>query len=273
MATHSAPFLSLPPDIARYVLVESHERGSSFTAFEPSDLDQLDAIAQTLTFDRGELLGAVAVWLVVEGQTDVVVLRRLFARELHYGGIGVIPLHGTAYSKGILEADALWRYTRVPVAVMFDNVPPEQVFELLKASNDELKVIETADKKQRPPEVGQMARLVRLAREAGRDIHPVPNSGTDMLSLMNEDVLKDITDGKFPGHKKADEQWNRHNKGSRDEFYKTRYGLEKRPDLFGRIADLMAERGDRPPELTAAIDFCTNLGASDVSARRQPHES
>jgi hypothetical protein len=268
MATHSAPFLALPSEIAKYVLVERVGETTAFREFEPSDVEQLDEIAQKLTFDRGELLGTVSVWLVVEGRTDVVVMQRLFARELHRAGIAVIPLHGTAHWTGVLEADALWRYTRVPVAVMFDQVGPEQVSQLLKASDDELKTIEKQPKTQRPPEVGDMARLIRVARENGRSIDPVPNSGIDMLSHLDEDVLKEVSDGRFPGHEAAEAAWVQYQKGSRDEFFKQRYGLQKRPELFERVAELMAARGLGSPGLAAAVEYCAQLGdgTSSVSA-------
>jgi hypothetical protein len=259
MATHSPPFLSLPAAIAQYVLVDRLDKSTTLTPFEPSDLSQLDEVAQALTFDRGELLSTVGVWLIVEGPTDVVVLRRLFAKELHQAGIGVIPMRGTARWQGILEADALWRYTRVPIAVMFDNVPAARVEELLVATDAELEAMRRSSSKGLSQEVRDMAHLIVVAREHERPIRPVPNSGVDMLSHLDEGILGEITNGKYPGHDAADQEWSRHNKGSRDDFYKLRYGLEKRPETFAQIADLMVDQNKTAPGLLAAVEYCAAL--------------
>ena len=257
IASHSASFLALPSDVASYVFVDRHGEDASFHEFELSDLEELDAVAQTMGFERGELLSLVGVWLVVEGPTDLVVLQRLFPRELHRAGIGVVPIRGTARWQGLLEADALWRYMRVPVAVMFDNVSTEKVRELIEASDEDLRLIE--GRPNEASEVKDMARLVRVERETGKTVHPVPNSGTDMLSYLDEQVLKELSDGEYPGHDAAEEAWMKHRKGGRDEFIRRRYGVRKDVETFQRAADLMAERGIRPAELAAAIDYCSRL--------------
>jgi AAA domain, putative AbiEii toxin, Type IV TA system len=257
LASHSPSFLALPGDVTTYVFVDRHKGEATFRAFEPSDIAELDAVAEAMGYDRGELLSLVGAWLVVEGPTDLVVLKRLFAGELHRAGVGVVPIRGTARWRGLLEADALWRYTRVPVAVMFDNVSAERVRLLNEASDEELRLIEGRAKEE--GEVQDIARLIRVGRETGQTIEPVPNSGTDITSFLDEQVLKELTDGKYPGHDAADAAYKKHNKGSRDEFMRKRYGLTKDVGTFQRAADLMAERGIRPAELAAAIDYCAKL--------------
>jgi hypothetical protein len=89
-----------------------------------------------------------------------------------------------------------------------------------------------------------------------------------MLSHLDEDVLKEVSDGRFPGHEAAEAAWVQYQKGSRDEFFKQRYGLQKRPELFERVAELMAARGLGSPGLAAAVEYCAQLGdgTSSVSA-------
>jgi hypothetical protein len=255
-ATHSAAFLSLPAESVLYVRVERADRAASFQPFTPGQLDELASVAQAMGYDRGELLSTVSVWLIVEGPADRLVLERLAGPELHQSGIAVLPLHGTANWKGILEADALWRYTHVPVAVMFDNVPPERVEQMTAVSNEELEAL--AKSNSEANELKDMARLLRAAREYGRRIHAVPNPAPDMLSHLDEGVLRELYPD-FPGHAEAEVRWRRHGKGGRDNFFRDRFGIAKTPEAFERIVELMLVRGCKPTALLETIRFCSQL--------------
>ena len=96
---------------------------------------------QELGFDRGELLTLVNLWLVVEGTTDKAVLDTLFTKKLHSAGIKVVPIHGVAKWKAVLDSEALWQFTTASVAVMFDGVPAERVAEMSEMTPDELLAI------------------------------------------------------------------------------------------------------------------------------------
>lgn len=255
LASHSAPFLGLG-EPASYLHLDRSTAGTRIAPFTPSDRASLEGVADALGLDRGELLSTTAAWLVVEGPTDQAVLERLFGTELHAAGIVIVPLHGTANWRGILEAEALWRFVVVPVAVMFDNVSAERVEELAHKTDAELETIARAARER--PEVQDMAKLIRTARQHGRVVHPVPNPRPDMLSHLDEDILREHF-ADFPGHEEAEGRWQRHNRGGRGRFFAERFGIKKDLATFVAVAEAMAEKGQRPEGLAEIVRFCTEL--------------
>jgi hypothetical protein len=259
LASHSAAFLGLG-EPASFLHLDRPERGTRVVPFRPADRDSLEEVAHALGLDRGELLSTTAVWLVVEGPADKAVFERLFGAELHVAGIVVLPLHGTARWSGILEAEALWRFVTVPVAVMFDNVPAQRVDELGRATDQELEGIARSGRER--SEIRDLAMLVRTAREHGRTIHPVPNPKPDMLSHLDEEVLRERFPD-FPGHEEAERRWQKHQRGGRDRFFADRFGIKKDLATFVAVADDMAARGSRPDALHEVVRFCAELSTPD----------
>jgi hypothetical protein len=258
IASHSAPFLGLSGESTGYVYVARHGEQINPRPVEPSELGQLDEVSTALGFDRGELLTLVNLWLVVEGATDKAVLDTLFTKELHSAGIEVVPIHGVAKWKAVLDSEALWRFTTAPVAVMFDQVPAERVYEMSEMSPDELLAISRSRESE---EVKTLALLLGNIVRQGKAIEPVPNAQPDILRCLDENAVKAVFP-KYPGHKEAEDAWDRHHKGKRTDFLRRRYGVEKDSVPFREIAQNMLSRGVESIELAETIKRCTELAQS-----------
>lgn len=256
LATHSPAFLSLPRSKATYVSVSRVDDNAYAKAFDPSDVTQLDELAQTMGYDRGELVGMVRVWLVVEGLTDKAVLDGLYGGALRCEGIEVVPMHGTAHWKAVLEADALWRFTTAPVAVMFDGLDAETIDRMKEASDAQLDELARSDKE--PNEIKDMARLIRNVRSIGRQVHPVPFEPADILNALDETAVKDVFP-RYPGHTTVAQAWQCHQKGTYNAFLKSRYDVEKSPEQFRAIASAMVRAETTSAVLDRAIEACRTL--------------
>lgn len=263
IATHAPMFLNLPSDSARHVRVERAADGAITRAFEPSDTAQLDDAAELMGYDRGELLTNVMVWLVVEGETDVAVLKTLFGPMLHRGGIAVVPIGGTAKWRAVVDSDALWRFTSAPVAVLFDGVPTAKVEELASLDADALEALTRS--RGEPDGVRDIARVIAAALRQERIVHPLPSDPDDILGHLDDAAVRSVFE-RYPGHAAAEAAWQRHKKGSRDRFLKERYSLEKRADAFRRIAEQMLATALDAPDLRAAVERCTEIGREAATA-------
>lgn len=262
IASHSAPFLGLSDESTSYVYVARDGEQINPRLVEPTELKQLDEVSTELGFDRGELLTLVNLWLVVEGATDKTVLDTLFAKELHRAGIEVVPIHGIAKWKAVLDSEALWRFTTAPVAVMFDQVPVERIEEMSEQTPDELLAI---SKSRESEEVKTLALLLSGIVRQGKAIQPLPNAQPDILSYLDETAVKAVFP-KYPGHSDAESAWQRHNKGKRTEFLRKEYDVEKDSAHFRAIAENMVSCGVESAELTGIIKSCTDLAHSGTDA-------
>jgi hypothetical protein len=230
--------------------------GPRLQVFDAAQLDALSELPAEMGYDRGELVSAVGLWLVVEGETDQVVLDTLYGDELRRAGIEVVPLHGTANWQLLLDADALWRFTIAPVAVMFDGISAARVEELAKMPAADLDAFARSGAQRN--EERDLANLLKAGRNLGRQIHPVPNEGSDIFQLLDENAIR-TEFGDYPGHADAQKAWEKHKKGTRDAFMKRKYEVVKAPDRFGAIAAEMKAKGVSSPALDAAIAFCRAL--------------
>lgn len=255
LATHSPAFLSLPSSDATYVSVSRIDDNARAVAFDPTELTQLDEMAQAMGYDRGELIGMVRVWLIVEGMTDKAVFTELYGNKLRREGIEVVPLHGTAKWQAVLDADALWRFTTAPVAVMFDGLDAEAIRQMLSESDADLAARERSAKERK--EIKAMAPLIRSTRRIGRAVHPMPFEPADMLMALDEAAVKTVLPD-YPGHQAVAERWQIHNKGSYDTFLK-RYGVEKSEEQFGAIASAMVRADVTSAMLDGVIEACVAL--------------
>lgn len=256
LATHSPAFLSLPGSDATYVSVSRIDDNARAMLFDPTDITQLDEIAQAMGYDRGELVGTVRLWLIVEGVTDEVVLDELYGNQLRREGVEVVPLHGTAKWQAVLEADALWRFTTAPVAVMFDGLDAKTIRQLLSESDAELSARQRSRNER--SEIQAMAPLIRSMRRIGRSLHPVPFEPADMLMALDENAVATVV-GDYPGHRAVTEAWECHHKGRYDAFLKSRYGLEKSEEQYGAIASAMVQAGATSAVLDGVIEACLAL--------------
>ena len=89
LASHSVPFLGISGPVAHTQLI----RPGAVTSAVPlpvEALSALDAAADELGFDRGELLTTRRVLAFVEGRFDKLVLETLFAARLRRAGVELI---------------------------------------------------------------------------------------------------------------------------------------------------------------------------------------
>jgi hypothetical protein len=259
IASHSAPFLGLSRGLTSYVYVARDGERIDPRPIESPQLEHLDQISTALGFDRGELLTLVNLWLVVEGATDKAVLDTLFTNELHSAGIEVVPIHGVAKWKAVLDSESLWRFTTAPVAVMFDGVPAERINEMSQKTPDELLAISKAPGSE---EVKTIALLLSAILRQGKAIEPLPNAQPDILSCLDVAAVKAVFP-KYPGHEDAEAAWLRHQKGKRTDFLRKNYGVEKDPARFREIAQNMLSRGVESDDLAEVIQRCSELARFD----------
>lgn len=262
IASHSAPFLGLSGESARYVYVARDGEQIDPRPVDPSDLEHLDQLSTALGFDRGELLTLVNLWLLVEGVTDKAILDTLFANDLHGAGIEVVPIHGIAKWQTVLESEALWRFTTAPVAVLFDRVPAERINEMNTMTPDELSAIAKSGEAE---EVKILALLLSGIVRQGKVVTPLPNAQPDILNFLDEQAVKTVFP-KYPGHSNAEDAWQRHRKGKRTDFLRKKYDVEKDPALFRAIAENMVSRGVESVELTETMKLCRALAQSGSEA-------
>jgi hypothetical protein len=256
VATHSPAFLSLPADAATYVSVHRTSDDVRLVPFSPAALDALDELCTEMGFDRGELVGLIDLWLVVEGETDTAVLKSLYENELIELGIEVVPMHGSAKWQALLEADALWRFTTAPVAVMFDGVSPETVDSLKAAADEELTQI-SRDAKRPSTEKTSPFLFAACAASAGPSTRSPIAEPTFLICSTRNRLKRSSPD--YPGHADAQAAWEKHNKGKRDEFMRTRYGVEKRAEKFKAIAEHFVDNKKRSGTLDAVLAACASL--------------
>jgi AAA domain, putative AbiEii toxin, Type IV TA system len=258
VATHSAPFLGLSAASARYVQVTRAGEQASLRAMNPEDAQQLEELASTMGFDRGELLTLVNLWLVVEGLTEKEAFETLFAAELRVAGIKVVPLHGTSKWQAVLDADALWRFTTAKVAVLFDNIPAQKVTEMQAMSTVELNALRKSS--HEPNEIKDLSSLMGALARQGKTITPIPNPLPDLLNHLDDGAITRVF-ADYPGHAAAETAFEKQGKG-RSEFLRKRYSVEKTPEAFGQIAADMVARGVKPRGLADIVEFCSDIALS-----------
>lgn len=257
VATHSAPFLGLAR--ASYVQVTRSGEEITLRTMDPADVQQLDALAETMGFDRGELLTLVNLWLVVEGLTEQRVLDTLFPGELRAAGIEVVPLHGTSKWQAVLESDALWRFTTANVALLFDNIPAHRIEEMQAMSIDKLAALRRSNKE--PNEIKDLSNLMESLARQDKELTPIPNPVPDLLNHLDDAaVIRAFPN--YPGHDAAEQAFAAQKRG-RKEFMRKEYGVEKSPEVFGEIAQDMLYRGIKPAGLWAIVQRCSELAVGN----------
>jgi hypothetical protein len=159
--------------------------------------------------------------------------------------------------RGILDADALLRFTSAAAAAWFDNVPSEFVAKLKK-----------------DPEFAHHARGDRdLSQSSGRcragpdrtdreqEIEPIDHPGRDLFDLLDEDCITELFPD-YPGHVKAKEEWEceveQRGEALREEWLRTRFGITVDPDPCEVVVRMRAS-GRIPGEIRSVIDACERL--------------
>jgi hypothetical protein len=262
LATHGTPFLALPSDqdAPLYVYARRTEKGTACEAF---DADEIHKIVTELGFDRGELLTTVALFLVVEGIHDLVVLERLFG-ELRAARIALLPMEGLANYKAVLDSDALWRYTTAEVALCTDKFESE----LLKEVVENPKRARELRKSDAPDETKILAKLLGTAERSNKRVYLLGHPGDDLIDALDESVIRqEFPD--YPGHEEAQRLWKQEvEAGTRAEqkkaFYTHSFRIPAGVDSYAKLAEAHAEAGIRPAALQAIVDSAIALTRGEM---------
>ena len=269
-ASHSNAFLSLPPG-AQMVHVRRGPQGIELAPFDAQEATELDEIAASLGFDRGELLAGVSCLLLVEGEHDIAALEGIFGRELAEAKVTLVALRGSP-PKGLLEVDALWRFTTAAIAVCLDNVRPGLVERAQEGDDQALRELRTSTAEEEKA----LARLVTQSRRFAREIHLLGHPSKDLIDALEPDAIRDAYP-KYPKtHELADAafreavaQAESDEKAAlgRKAFYQERYGIDNSRYAYERIAESHRKLGLRPSSLQTIVDRAAEAAmAADTAA-------
>lgn len=167
VATHSPAFLADP----RASLL--HVRRDLYGGTEVIALDGLPEV-EDFGLTKGDLLALRRVFVLVEGEHDLVVLGKLFKAELEQAFAKILVLRGA--SQGITAAHAEWllNATDAPLLLVFDKLGPATVEDWSKARalaadgriDDALAVVKGL-KTKKSDEAGFLSRLGEAALRTG----------------------------------------------------------------------------------------------------------
>lgn len=270
-ASHSNAFLSLPPP-ASFAHVRRKGRGVTVERLDPDRLDALDAVAQDLGFDRGELLATVGCFLLVEGVHDQVVLERVFDHLLRAAGVVVIPLRGGP-RRSLLDADALWRYTTAPVALALDHI---DLADLAAAQDGDITALARLTHADSSEESKAAGNLLRHAQGMGRHLQVLAHPGTDLIDALH-DAAVSAAYPSYPGALAMGRAWDAHcaerteagettKASSRKGWLQQQYGIENSREAYSRIADEHVRLGLKPPGLVLIAERAAGLGMKSREA-------
>jgi putative AbiEii toxin of type IV toxin-antitoxin system len=261
VATHSTPFLALPTDDRGplYVYVDRHEGNARCEQFDAGDLAELSTIVDELGFDRGELLTTVALFLIVEGIHEIVVLERIYGRELRAARIAMLPLQGISNAQAILETDVLWRYSTAEVALATDKFD-RALLERVIADPEEAKALRKGDADEETKLLGQ---LIGNAQRNDTKIHLLGHRGADLIDVLDEKVIANTFE-RYPGHAEAQRLWkDARARGAkarqRKAFYEEQFAIPNRVESYMMLGDAHSVARSDPTVLRAMVDDAVAL--------------
>ncbi len=267
VASHSPAFLSLAPG-GQMVHISRRDGATSAEPFDATVVEQLSDVAAALGFERGELLAGVSCFLLVEGEHEVAVLEEIFGMELRASKVVLVPLRGSP-PKGLLEVDALWRFTTAAVAVALDNIRSDALARAADGDEGALRELRHANSSEEEKALGNL--LVQAARH-GRELHVLGHPGVDLIDALDPVGIRSAY-GAYPeGHAEADAAWQasreRHGKnaGSRKAFYQDKFGIENSVRAYRLMGAAHARLELRPAGLAAIVQGACNA-ASDADLR------
>lgn len=265
LATHSTPFLALPTDedAPLFVYVRRGKDGTECKAFDADEIRDLDQIVSELGFDRGELLTMVALFLVVEGIHDLVVLDRLFG-ELRAARIALLSMEGLSNYQAVLDSDALWRYTTAEVALCTDKFE----LELLKEVITDPKKAKELRRSEAPQETKILAKLLGNAERNDKRVYLLGHPGDDLIDALDESVIQQEFPG-YPGHEEAQRLWRQEVEAGakatqKKAFYARSFDIPVSVDSYVKLAKAHAEAEIRPAALQAIVDSAIALTRGEV---------
>lgn len=265
LATHGTVFLSLPVrEGLTYVYCSRDGLDSTVRRFELAELQDLDRVGAEMGFNRGELLAAVAVFLVVEGRHDAEVLTRAFRSELADAHVAVFPMEGASQYTAVLDSQALWRYTSAKVAVATDKFTPERFNELM-ADDKQLRELRRSEA---PPETKALAKLMGNARHQGKQIHLFGHPEDDLLDVIDEDIVISVYT-RYPGHAEARRLWSEEQQRNKlpaackKYFYEQHFSIPNNVTTYQRLGDELAAKNRQPAALARIVEAAKELALAE----------
>ena len=240
-ASHSPMLLDTDSPLTARVLVLSRDGGTELRAVTGTADDSLAETARELGITKGDLLLMTRLVLFVEGIHDVIILSEWFGSELRDAGIRVFPVHG---GDDFLELAA--------------TKPGLVGSEIIGALGIRMAVITDKSPARVEPVVN---RMVREARQAGRDVTPVSLSEEDILFYLDEEICREHAP-RFPGWHPALTAF-REGKARRWKKWVTEeYGVDLTPENIRQLAAECRRHGRVPAELAQKIRQLTTLAAT-----------
>jgi hypothetical protein len=237
------------------------------TPFDARTVSELDRVASDLGFDRGELLAGVSCLLLVEGEHEIAVLERIFERELADAKISLVAMRGSP-PKGLLEVDALWRFTKAAVAVCLDNVRQDLVDKAQDGDGSALLELRSPSSSS---EEKALAVLIGHARSHQRDTVLLGHPGKDLIDALDPRAIRHEYE-RFPKtHAKtdaaykaaiADAERDGKKKPGRKTLYEQLYGVPSHRDAYARMAAAHVALGLVPPELDRVVKAAAEAAQS-----------
>jgi hypothetical protein len=240
-ATHSPMLLDTDSSLASRVLVLPRDGGTELQAMTGPMDDSLAEAADELGITKGDLLLMTRLVVFVEGLHDVIILSEWFGNELRDAGIRIFPAHGgdnfqeLAVTEPGLVGSEIIGALGLKMAIIMDKSPT--------------RVEPTAN------------RMLREAKQAGRDVTAVILSEGDLLFYLDKEVCREDAP-RFPGWHAARDAARRSKARKWKAWVEQEYGLELSPGNIRRLAAKCRRQGRIPSELARAIQRLTALAAT-----------
>lgn len=245
-ATHSPMLLDTDSQLTTRVLVLPRDGGTKLRVVEGPMDDRLAEAADELGITKGDLLLMTRLALFVEGPHDVIILTEWFGSELRDAGIRVFPAHGgdnfeeLVTTKPGLVGSEIIDALGIRMAVLSDKSPDR---------------VEPA-----------VMRLLREAKQAGREVTAVDLSEGDILFYLDEQVCREVAPD-FPGWRAvrdAARAAGRRDRSARKwkKWVSETYRLELSLDNIRQLAAECRRQERISPELAQVIQQLTGLAAT-----------
>ena len=245
-ATHSPMLLDTDSHLTTRVLVQRGDGETELQALTGITDDRLAEAASELGITKGDLLLMTRLAVFVEGSHEVIVLAEWFGSELRDAGIRVFPAHGGDNFQELLTTK-----------------PGVVGSEIIDAMGIRIAVISDRSPNRVEPAV---KRLLREAKQAGREVTSVSLSEEDILYYLDEQVCRNDAPG-FPGWhaaRDAARSAERRDRSARKwkKWVSETYRLELSLENIRRLAAECKRQGRIPAELTQKIKQLTVVAAS-----------
>ena len=119
LSSHSPVVLSLP-DHRRLLVRNSTGRPVEILEWKPDP--DFTAASEVLGVDKSHLLSAVTCWVIVEGEHDIAAFSALLDDPTDYtSSIRILPARGHMNTHNVLNCEAIFNYSDVPIVVVLDG--------------------------------------------------------------------------------------------------------------------------------------------------------